>query len=263
MGIVHTHRGRLAPALVLAVLMALAVIVTLGLAASPASAQQSFTQCSSCHNYTPGDTFHKAGLHASQACGTCHTASGLVSSACVSCHGSAATIIAGRSQHVNASCGTTNGCHGFQSPTPTPSPTTSATPTPTPTPTTSATPTPTPTPTTSATPTPTPTPTATAAATSMTLKATPTIVRLNRSVKTIGTAGPRASLAGAKVALKIERKVGTRWVKMRAVTRTVSVTGAFSYTYKVVKKGPHRVTATIAKTSTHTAKKLVRSFRVR
>ncbi len=32
MGIVHTHRGRLAPALILAVLMALAAIVTLGLA---------------------------------------------------------------------------------------------------------------------------------------------------------------------------------------------------------------------------------------
>jgi len=97
----------------------------------------------------------------------------------------------------------------------------------------------------------------------MSLKAAPTIVRLNRSVKTTGTAGPRASLAGAKVALKVERKVGTRWVKMKAVTRTVSAAGAFSWTYKVVKKGPHRVTATIGKTSTHTAKKLVRSFRVR
>ena len=123
--------------------------------------------------------------------------------------------------------------------------------------------TPTPTPTTSATPTPTPTPTATAAATTMSLKVAPTTVRLNRSVKTAGTAGPLASLAGAKVALKIERKVGTRWVKMKALTRTVSPAGTFSWTYKTVKKGPHRVTATIAKTSTHTAKKLVRSFRVR
>ena len=51
MGIVHVHRGRLAPALILAVLMALAVIVTLGLAASPASAQSTFTTCASCHNY--------------------------------------------------------------------------------------------------------------------------------------------------------------------------------------------------------------------
>ena len=101
------------------------------------------------------------------------------------------------------------------------------------------------------------------ATTTMTLKATPTIVRLNRSVKTTGTAGPVASLAGAKVALKIERKVGTKWVKMKAATKTVSAAGAFSWTYKAVKKGPHRVTASIAKTSTHTAKKLVRSFRVR
>ena len=50
MGIVHTHRGRLAPALILAVLMALAVIVTLGLAASPASAQSTFTTCAGCHS---------------------------------------------------------------------------------------------------------------------------------------------------------------------------------------------------------------------
>ena len=83
----------------------------------------------------------------------------------------------------------------------------------------------------------------------MTLKAAPTIVRLNRSVKTTGTAGPVASLAGAKVALKIERKVGTKWVKMKTVTKTVSAAGAFSWTYKTVKKGPHRVTASIAKTT--------------
>ena len=130
----------------------------------------------------------------------------------------ATAIIAGQTQHVNAACGTTPGCHGVPS---------------------------------------------AVVTTTMTLKAAPAIVRLNRLVKTTGTAGPVASLAGAKVALKIERKVGTRWVKMKTVTKTVSAAGAFSWTYKVVKRGPHRVTATIAKTTTHTAKKLVRSFRVR
>jgi hypothetical protein len=97
----------------------------------------------------------------------------------------------------------------------------------------------------------------------MTLKAAPTIVRVNRSVKVTGTAGPLAPLAGAKVALKIERKVGTKWVKMKTTTKTVSAAGAFSWTYKAVKKGSHRVTASIAKTSTFTAKKLVKTFRVR
>jgi hypothetical protein len=97
----------------------------------------------------------------------------------------------------------------------------------------------------------------------MTLKVAPATVRLNRSVKAAGTAGPGASRVGAKVTLKVERKVGTRWVKMKTVVKAVKATGAFSWTYKVVKKGPHRVTATIAKTNTHTAKKLVRSFRVR
>ena len=90
MGIVHAHRGRLAPALILAVLMALAVIVTLGLAASPASAQQTFTQCSSCHNYAPGDAFHSANTHSKQTCTKCHvngTGQPPVPSACASCHG--------------------------------------------------------------------------------------------------------------------------------------------------------------------------------
>jgi hypothetical protein len=230
MGIVHTHRGRLAPALILAVLMALAVVVTLGLAASPASAQSTYTTCAGCHSsakHTSNSTH--AGLFSSNGCATCHTAgsgaAGVRPAGCASCHN--VTTVLGKPTHTSLNCGTTPGCHGFTSPTPTP------------------------------------TPTATAVATTMTLKVAPTIVRLNRTVKATGTAGPLASLAGAKVALKIERKVGTRWVKMKAVTKTVSAAGAFSHTYKAVKKGSHRVTASIAKTSTFTAKKLVKTFRVR
>ena len=117
MGIVHAHRGRLAPALILAVLMALAVIVTLGLAASPASATPTWT-CGSCHNYTgPGDAFHARTTHAAQECSKCHTtASGLVPSACAAsgCHISAATIIAARpASHTATTCGTASAaCHG-------------------------------------------------------------------------------------------------------------------------------------------------------
>ena len=224
MGIVHAHRGRLAPALILAVLMALAVIVTLGLAASPASAQQTFTNCASCHNYTgSSDAFHSQPGHAAaSSCTTCHVNGfsaankGLTPAACATCHTPTSDVLA-KPAHAGNACGTTPGCHGVPS---------------------------------------------AVVTTTMTLKAAPTIVRLNRLVKTTGTAGPVASLAGAKVALKIERKVGTKWVKMKAVTKTVSAAGAFSYTYKTVKKGPHRVTASIAKTTTHTAKKLIKSFRV-
>jgi len=99
--------------------------------------------------------------------------------------------------------------------------------------------------------------------TTMTAKVSPTIAILGRSVKVTGTAGPVASLAGAKVAFRVDRKVGTRWVKMKTGSATVSATGTFKWSYKTIKRGAHRVTSTIAKTSTHTKKSLVRTFRVR
>ena len=71
MGIVHVHRGRLAPALILAVLMALVIVATLGVVARPAAAQDtsSSTTCGSCHDYcvrlTPSTAGHadSLGLH--------------------------------------------------------------------------------------------------------------------------------------------------------------------------------------------------------
>ncbi len=112
-------------------------------------------------------------------------------------------------------------------------------------------------------PTPTPTPTATVATTTLTAKVAPTTVKVRKSVKVTGTAGPAASLKGAKVAWKVERKVGTKWTKMKAGTAIASTTGTFTVTYKAVKKGAHRVTLSIAKTSTYTAKKLVKAFKVK
>ena len=83
---------------------------------------------------------------------------------------------------------------------------------------------------------------------------------VKKSVKFSGVAGPAASLAGAKVSLKVERKVGTKWIKMKTGTATVqATTGAYSWSYKTTKKGSHRVTASIAQTSSFTAKKLARS----
>jgi hypothetical protein len=99
--------------------------------------------------------------------------------------------------------------------------------------------------------------------TTMTLTVKPTTTTLGKTVKFAGVAGPAASLAGAKVSLKVERKVGTKWVKMKATTKTAGATGAFSWSYKTAKKGAHRVTASIAATSTYTAKKLIKSFKVR
>ena len=75
-------------------------------------------------------------------------------------------------------------------------------------------------------------------------------------MKVTGTAGPAVSLAGAKVAFKVQRKVGTKWVQMKTASATAKATGALTWTYKTAKKGAHRVTVSIAKTSTHTAKKI-------
>lgn len=99
--------------------------------------------------------------------------------------------------------------------------------------------------------------------TTMTMTVKPSTATVGKTVKFAGTAGPAASLAGAKVAFKVERKVGTKWVKMKAITKTVGATGTFSWSYKTAKKGAHRVTASIAKSSTYTAKKLVKPFKVR
>ena len=50
---------------------------------------------------------------------------------------------------------------------------------------------------------------------------------------------------------------------MKTGTTTATASGAFTWSYKTAKKGAHRVTASIAKSSTHTAKKLVKPFKVK
>jgi hypothetical protein len=113
MGIAHVHRGRLAPALILAVLMALAIIVTLGLAASPASAQPTFEPvCAGCHTQT--NTHPSATHHTGIGCSTCHGASVAnppLPTACGTCHTPTSRVLA-RPTHSGLSCGTTTGCHG-------------------------------------------------------------------------------------------------------------------------------------------------------
>ena len=99
--------------------------------------------------------------------------------------------------------------------------------------------------------------------TAMTAKVAPTTVTVGKKVKVSGTAGPVPALASAKIALKVERKVGTKWVKMKAASATTSATGAYAWSYKTVKKGAHRVTVSIAATTTFTAKKMVKAFKVK
>ena len=72
MGNLHAQRGRLAPAILLTGLAVLAIAAFMALTAGPASAQQTFTTCSSCHNYSFNDTFHKGTTHALQDCTKCH-----------------------------------------------------------------------------------------------------------------------------------------------------------------------------------------------
>jgi hypothetical protein len=99
--------------------------------------------------------------------------------------------------------------------------------------------------------------------TTMTEKISPTSIKLKKSVKVSGTAGPAATLAGAKVALKAELKVGTKWTKQKSGTATVSATGAYTWKYTPKKKGSYRVTASIAATSTYTAKSMSKTFKVK
>jgi hypothetical protein len=99
--------------------------------------------------------------------------------------------------------------------------------------------------------------------TTMTAKVAPTSVTVGKKVKVSGIAGPVPALASAKVALKVERKVGTKWVKMKTGTATASATGAYAWSYKTAKKGAHRVTVSIAKSAKFTAKKLVKTFKVK
>jgi len=72
------------------------------------------------------------------------------------------------------------------------------------------------------------------------------------------------SLAGSKVKLSVQKKRGARWVTLKRVARTISLTGAYSWKYKPARRGAYRMRATIAKTAAHTAAKTKwRPFRVK
>ncbi len=228
MGIVHAHRGRLAPAILLTGLVVLAVAAIMALTAGPARAQATFTACASCHGMS---ATHSKTAHVSNGvydaanpatCANCHPSGDPsqvpLPSKCGVCHGGV-TVILAKQTHTGLSCGTTAGCHGYTSPTPTPSPT------------------------------------ATVVATKVTLKVAPTTIKLRKTVKASGMATPATTLAAKKVALRADFKKGAKWVKVASKSVTVTSTGAYSWKYKPGKKGTYHITASIAKSATYKASK--------
>lgn len=88
-------------------------------------------------------------------------------------------------------------------------------------------------------------------------------LRLGRSVAVKGVVTP-TSLVGSTVKLSVQRKRNGRWVPFKSVSRTISASATYGWTYKPSKRGAYRVRTTIAKTVTHTAAKTTwRAFKVK
>ena len=98
----------------------------------------------------------------------------------------------------------------------------------------------------------------------MTAKVAPKTIKLKKSVKTTGAVTPVATLAGKKVALRVDLKKGSKWVKAKTAKATVTATGTYSWKYKPLKKGTFRVKASIATTATYKASKSAyKTFKVK
>ena len=258
MGIVHATRGRrLAPAVIVIILALLALVVAFAMIAQPAAAIDTYvhgtaTSCGSCHTSTP-----RTAANASTAkCITCHTTYALPDATltCWTCHTpgqDVQPIKTGAPATCTATCHLANGTDHTHNPHPERGACTTCHHV-----TTDAT-----------TPNGSPhhTVKSTAvAATTVSLKVAPTVIKLKKTVKATGIVTPVATLAGVRVALKAERKVGTKWVKAKTASPVVSATGTYSWTYKPLKKGSYRMRASIAATSTYKASKsALKTFKVK
>jgi hypothetical protein len=78
------------------------------------------------------------------------------------------------------------------------------------------------------------------------------VLKLGKRLTIKGTV-TSTSLAGEKITLTVQRKVGAKWRKVTSAARVISTSGAYSWRYKPTKKGSYRLRATIAKTATHAA----------
>jgi hypothetical protein len=92
---------------------------------------------------------------------------------------------------------------------------------------------------------PVPTPITTA----VSLKVAPASIKFKKTVVASGAVTPAADLAGIKVVLKAEIKIGKAWKAAKTTKATVSATGTYSWTYVPAKKGSYRMTATIVGTT--------------
>jgi len=100
--------------------------------------------------------------------------------------------------------------------------------------------------------------------TSVSLKVAPTSIKLKKTVKATGSVTPAADLAGMKVLLKAEIKVGKAWKAAKAGSATVSDAGLYVWTYKPAKKGSYRMTASIKATDDYKGSKSpTRLFKVK
>ena len=87
-------------------------------------------------------------------------------------------------------------------------------------------------------------------------------LRLGRRVTAKGLVTPSA-LAGSKVTLQVQGWA-RRWVRVKAVTRTIAASGAYGWTYQPAKRGTYRLRTTFAKTATHMAATTTwRTFKVK
>jgi hypothetical protein len=87
-------------------------------------------------------------------------------------------------------------------------------------------------------------------------------VKLGRRVTASGKVTP-LSLAGRTVKVTAQLKKSGKWTTVKTKFATSSLTGAYSWKYKPVKKGAYRMRAAIAKAATHTAATTVwRTFMV-
>ncbi len=91
--------------------------------------------------------------------------------------------------------------------------------------------------------------------TAVSLKVAPASIKLKKTVKATGTVSPAADLAGIKVLLKAERKVGKAWKAAKAGSATVSAAGMYVWNYKPAKKGSYRMTASIKATDDYKGSK--------
>ncbi len=78
------------------------------------------------------------------------------------------------------------------------------------------------------------------------------VLKLGRRFTAKGTATP-ITLAGSPVKLTLQRYRSGTWRKVTSVTKTISASGTYTWTYRPGARGSYRIRAAMAKTLTYTA----------